>query len=122
MRIAQLQNQHHLRFLSQCLPPDYFDIDDGDDNLFDFDDEVDPFSAPQIPSHTMFDTDSETDTDSDNATQNQTPGGPSCGGDSRPIQIERTRRLRRALVGNIADKVFTVLSCMDSVGLNLPLR
>ena len=34
------------------------DNDIDDNNLFDFDDELDPFSAPHIPSHTMFDTDS----------------------------------------------------------------
>ncbi|KAF9239708.1 hypothetical protein BU15DRAFT_61923 [Melanogaster broomeanus] len=88
---------------------DYYDINDGD-NLFDFDDEVDPFAAPHIPSHTMFDTDSETDMDED---QNQTP---SC-----PIQLKNTRRLRGTLTGNIAAKVLSVLSSMESVGLNLPL-
>ena len=86
-----------------------YDIDDNN-SLFDFDDEVDPFAAPQIPSHTIFDTDSETDTDED---QNQTP--------SHPIQIKRTRRLRGALTGSVVAKVLTILSCMDSVGLNLPL-
>jgi len=89
----------------------YYDIDSGD-NLFDFDDEVDPFAAP---SHTMFNrinADSDSETDSDEA-QSETP--------SFPIQIKNTRRLREALTGNIAAKVLTVLSCMDSVGLNLPL-
>ncbi|KAI6140218.1 hypothetical protein BKA82DRAFT_4331999 [Pisolithus tinctorius] len=88
---------------------DYYDIDGGD-NLFDFDDEVDPFAAPHIPSCTMFNDDSENDTDN---TQNQMP--------SHPIQIENTRRLKGVLAGNIAEKVLTVLPCMDSVGLNLPL-
>lgn len=88
---------------------DDYDIDEGD-NLFDFDDEVDPFSAPHIPSHTMFDTDSETDTDE---AQDQIP--------SRPIQIKNTRQMKGVLTGNMAAKVLTVLSCMDSVGLNLPL-
>ncbi|KIK80850.1 hypothetical protein PAXRUDRAFT_157538, partial [Paxillus rubicundulus Ve08.2h10] len=58
----------------------------------------------------MFDADSETDTDED---QNQTP---SC-----PIQLKNTRRLRGTLTGNIAAKVLSVLSSMESVGLNLPL-
>ncbi|KAI6137950.1 hypothetical protein BKA82DRAFT_4333663 [Pisolithus tinctorius] len=88
---------------------DYYDIDGGD-NLFDFDDEVDPFAAPHIPSCTMFNDDSENDTDN---TQNQMP--------SHPIQIENTRQLKGVLAGNIAEKVLTVLPCMDSVGLNLPL-
>ena len=90
---------------------DDYDID-NDDNLFDFDDEVDPFSAPYIPSHTMFNTDSETDTDSED--QNQALA-------SHPIQIKNTQQLRGALTGNIAAKIRTVLSCMESVGLNLPL-
>ena len=33
-----------------------YDLDD-DDNLFDFDDEVDPFSAPHVPSHKIFNSD-----------------------------------------------------------------
>ncbi|KIK92435.1 hypothetical protein PAXRUDRAFT_147336, partial [Paxillus rubicundulus Ve08.2h10] len=37
------------------------------------------------------------------------------------IQIKNTRRLRRALTGNIAAKVLTVLSSLERVGLNLPL-
>ena len=40
---------------------------------------------------------------------------------SHPIQIKQTRRLKGALTGNVVAKVLAVLSCMDSVGLNLPL-
>ncbi|KAF8431619.1 hypothetical protein L210DRAFT_3415728 [Boletus edulis BED1] len=58
----------------------------------------------------MFDTDSESDTDNN---QTQTP--------LRPVQIQSTQRLREALTGGVADKVLAVLSCMDRVGLNLPL-
>jgi hypothetical protein len=50
------------------------------------------------------------DTDED---RNQTP--------SRPVQIKCTQQLREALTGNVSAKVLAVLSCMDSVGLNLPL-
>lgn len=66
---------------------DDYDIDDGN-NLFDFDDEVNPFVAPHIPFHTMFYTDSETDSDE---AQNATP---SC-----PIQIKNTWWLREVLTG-----------------------
>ena len=90
---------------------DDYDID-NDDNLFDFDDEVNPFSAPHIPFHTMFNTDSETDTDSED--QNQALA--SC-----LIQIKNTQQLRGALTDNIVVKICTVLSCMESVGLNLLL-
>ena len=80
---------------------------DNDNNLFDFGDEVNPFAAPHIHSHTMINSDSETDTDE---AQNQTP--------STPIQIKQTQQLRGALTGNIAAKVLAILSCMDGVGLN----
>ena len=40
---------------------------------------------------------------------------------SHPIQIKQTRRLKGVLTGNVVAKVLAVLSCMDSVGLNLPL-
>ncbi|KIK99370.1 hypothetical protein PAXRUDRAFT_790417 [Paxillus rubicundulus Ve08.2h10] len=45
--------------------------------------------------------------------QNQTP---SC-----PIQLKNTQRLRGMLTGNIVSKVLSVLSSMESIGLNLPL-
>jgi hypothetical protein len=45
---------------------DYDNNDDG--NIFDFDDEIDPFATPQIPLHSMFNPDSDTNTD-DNKNQ-----------------------------------------------------
>lgn len=85
-----------------------YEIDD-DNNIFNSDDEIDPFVAPQLPLHSMFNPDSDTNTDDD---ENQP---------WRPIQIKYTQRLREMLTGNVATKILTILSCMDSIGCNLPL-